>query len=76
MDVTMPAMSGYDATRIIKDRHPEIHVVILSSHTGEVYRAAARESRADGYIEKNTMKSGLALLFEQVGMKSAVRIAI
>lgn len=73
MDVSMPTMSGYDATRIIKDRHPETRVFILSSHSGEVYRSAARESNADGYIEKTSMKSGLSLLLEQT---PSVRIAI
>ncbi len=73
MDVSMPTMSGYDATRIIKDRHPGTRVVILSSHSGEVYRSAARESNADGFIEKNAMKSALSVLLEQT---PSVRIAI
>lgn len=73
MDVSMPAMSGYDATRIIKGRLPETRVVILSSHSGEVYRSAARESNADGYIEKSAMKSGLSSLLEPA---PSVRIAI
>lgn len=77
MDVSMPTMSGYDATRIIKDQHPETRVVILSSHSGEVYRSAARESEADGYIEKSAMKSGLSILLEQTSVGEVhVRMAI
>ena len=77
MDVSMPTMSGYDATRIIKEQHPETRVVILSSHSGEVYRSAALESHADGYIEKHTMKSDLTHLLEDSGIGSSnVRIAI
>ena len=77
MDVSMPTMSGYDATRIIKEQYPETRVVILSSHSGEVYRSAARESHADGYIEKNAIKSGLSHLLESAGVGfSNVRIAI
>lgn len=74
MDVSMPVLSGYDATRLIKERHPGTQVVILSSHSGEAYRSAARESRADGFIEKTTMKSGLSLLLGTAGER--VRIAI
>jgi len=77
MDVSMPTMSGYDATRIIKAQNPATRVVILSSHSGEVYRSAARESKADGYIEKHTVKSGLSYLLENSGITaSSVRIAI
>lgn len=75
MDVSMPVVGGYDATRAIKERHPGTRVVILSSHSGEAYRSAARESRADGFIEKATMKSGLSLLLEGTG-GSRVRMAI
>ncbi|HEX9614675.1 MAG TPA: response regulator transcription factor [Bacteroidota bacterium] len=75
MDVSMPTMSGYDATRIIKEQHPETRVVILSSHTGEVYRSAARESHADGYIEKNSMKNELTLLIAQ-NVHAGVRMAV
>ena len=75
MDVSMPTMGGYDATKIIKDRHPDTRVVILSSHSGEVYRSAARESHADGYIEKASMKMALVSLLESAPSQP-VRIAI
>jgi CheY-like chemotaxis protein len=59
MDLSMPGMSGFDATRVIKEKSPGTRVVVLSSHTREVYRKAATESRADAYIAKKTMKDGL-----------------
>ncbi|MEX1138070.1 MAG: response regulator transcription factor [Bacteroidota bacterium] len=64
MDVSMPTMGGYDATRIIKNQHPATRVIMLSSHVGEVYRTAARESEADGYIEKTSMKTELRQLLD------------
>lgn len=62
MDLTMPGMNGLDATRRIKENRPGTRVVVLSSHTGEVYRRAADDSHADGYIEKRSMKAGLSTL--------------
>lgn len=77
MDVSMPKLSGYDATKRIKQAHPETRVVILSSHTGEVYRSAATESLADGYIEKMSMKSALLTMLEQAhGQQPGIRVAI
>jgi len=77
MDVSMPKLSGYDATKRIKQAHPETRVVILSSHTGEVYRSAATESLADGYIEKTSMKSALLMMLEQAhGQQPGIRVAI
>lgn len=64
MDLSMPTMSGYDATRVIKGQRPATRVIILSSHVGEVYRTAARESEADGYIEKGNMKAELLQLLD------------
>lgn len=75
MDLSMPGLSGFDATRLIKERCPGIKVVILSSHVGEVYRKAAVDSAADGYIEKNSMKTALLSLLGN-GSEPSVRLAV
>lgn len=62
MDITMPGMNGLDATRRIKESLPGTRVIVLSSHSGDVYRRAADDSHADGYIEKRAMKAGLSTL--------------
>lgn len=66
MDLEMPIKDGFEATREIKRRMPKIRVVILSAYSSEVYRRAAREFGADGFIDKNSMKDALlALLMEE-----------
>ncbi|HLA69079.1 MAG TPA: response regulator [Bacteroidota bacterium] len=75
MDLTMPGMSGFDATRAIKNKHPETKVVVLSSHSGEVYRTAALGSSADDYIEKSSMKHALCIVLEQE-LNRPLRVAI
>jgi len=50
-------------------------VVVLSSHSGEVYRSAAFQSKADDYIEKNSLKLALRSLLHQELMRP-VRVAI
>ena len=66
MDLEMPKQDGFEATREIKRRWPKTRVVILSVYSSEVYRRAAREYLADGFIDKNSMKDALlAVLMDQ-----------
>jgi DNA-binding NarL/FixJ family response regulator len=75
MDLEMPNKDGFDATREIKRRSPETRVVILSMHSSDVYRRAAREFRADDFIDKNSMKYGLvAVLMNEQARRSSVAV--
>jgi YesN/AraC family two-component response regulator len=50
MDVRMPVMSGVDATRTIKDRWPEVRVVVLSMYRRHLDEA--KDAGADFFLEK------------------------
>jgi NarL family two-component system response regulator LiaR len=66
MDLEMPRRDGFEATREIKRRWPETRVVVISVYSSEVYRRAAREYLADGFIDKNSMKDALlAVLMDE-----------
>lgn len=52
MDLEMPVMDGYEATRQIKSRLPAPRVVILSVHAGSEERAKAIAAGADGFVVK------------------------
>jgi DNA-binding NarL/FixJ family response regulator len=66
MDLEMPKRDGFEATREIKRRWPKTRVVVLSVYSSEVYRRAAREFLADGFIDKNSMKDALlAVLMDE-----------
>ena len=52
MDVTMPGLSGMDATRLLRRDHPEIRVVGLSMHDSPEIAAAMREAGAAAYVTK------------------------
>ncbi len=78
MDLEMPVKDGFEATREIKRRMPKTRVVILSAYASDVYRRAARDFGADGFIDKNSMKDALlALLMEEQGRNAnaAVKVA-
>jgi DNA-binding NarL/FixJ family response regulator len=50
MDAKMPAMDGLAATRLIKERWPEVRVVVLTMYGA--HRADALASGADAFLVK------------------------
>jgi DNA-binding NarL/FixJ family response regulator len=52
MDLEMPVMDGYEATRQIKSRFPSYKVIALTVHDYESARAKARESGVDAFLVK------------------------
>lgn len=54
MDISMPNMSGIDATRSIVDNAPETGVVMLSVHSGERTVRDALAAGARGYLLKES----------------------
>ncbi len=54
MDISMPGTNGIVATRIIKERHPEIKVIMLTMMDEEAYVYESIKAGATGYLLKNT----------------------
>lgn len=52
MDIGLPRLDGIEATKQIKEKLPDIHVVMLTSHTQEMEVVAALASGADAYCIK------------------------
>lgn len=52
MDLEMPVMDGYEATRQIKKIQPGCRVIALSIHAGEPERQRASQAGVDDFIVK------------------------
>ena len=52
MDTDLPGMGGIEATRLLKEIHPELRVIILSSRSGEDIEDALGAG-ATGYLTKS-----------------------
>jgi DNA-binding NarL/FixJ family response regulator len=50
MDARMPVMDGVDATRLIKERWPQIRVILLTMYP--TYREDALDAGADAFLVK------------------------
>lgn len=59
MDITLPGISGIEATRRILDKSSSLSVMIFSIHEDEIYRQEAREAGAMAYVTKNALQSEL-----------------
>lgn len=53
MDLVMPEMDGATATRLLRERHPEIQVIVLTSFKEEDMVQGALAAGAIGYLLKN-----------------------
>jgi len=52
MDLEMPIMDGYEATRQIKSQIPSCRVIALTVHDYEAARMKARQSGVDAFLVK------------------------
>jgi DNA-binding NarL/FixJ family response regulator len=53
MDVRMPDMDGVEATKIIREAYPDIHVLMLTTFDDDIYVAEALNHGAAGYLLKD-----------------------
>lgn len=53
-DLNMPEMSGLELTRLIKAKYPLIKVIVLTMYNDRGIIKEIINSKADGYILKNT----------------------
>ncbi len=63
MDLKMPGMNGIQATARIRDRYPQIKVLVLTTYGADEWVFDAIHSGASGYLLKGTPR---ALLLEAV----------
>jgi DNA-binding NarL/FixJ family response regulator len=57
MDISMPGLNGIEATRQIRQNHPEVKVVVLSMHSNEEYVFQVLRAGASGYVLKQSDSS-------------------
>lgn len=66
MDLEMPVMDGYEASREIKMRWPACRVIAFSVHSYPGAREKARQAGADDFIEKG---APLSMILDKIGVR-------
>lgn len=59
-DISMPAMSGIEAVRQIRNVMPEIKFVFFTMHDANGYRREAQSAGAAGYVLKSSAREELS----------------
>ena len=59
MDISMPMLSGLEATRQICERYPDARILILTVHANEEYIVQALRAGAAGYLLKEAAPTDL-----------------
>ncbi len=69
MDIAMPDLSGYEATRRIKSAHKDMKVLILTMYDDEDLVARCLDAGASGYVLKDTPAAQLVYAIDMVARK-------
>lgn len=72
MDIRMPEMDGVVCTQIIKENHPEIKIIILTTFDDDEYVFNALKYGASGYLLKGTSTKELADAIRKVHQGTAM----
>lgn len=66
LDITMPGKSGLDALIEIRQKKPDLSILILSMHPEEEIAVRALKSGADGYLNKESVPGELIQAIRKV----------
>jgi len=66
IDLSMPKLSGIEATGIITKKHPDVKVLVLTMHENEEYVYQILKSGAGGYVLKSAGKEELSAAIRAV----------
>ncbi len=66
MDIRMPGMDGVEGTRLLKERYPEMKIVVLTTFDDDEYVFGALKNGASGYLLKGSSVSELSKAIQVV----------
>ena len=66
MDISMPEMTGLEASKIIGDKYPDVRIIILSMYKDEEYVMEGLNFNIAGYVVKDSVADEILVAIEKV----------
>lgn len=66
LDISMPNLQGIETARLVKIRHPEINILILTMHQEREFVIAAVSAGVEGYLLKEDAPQDLILAIQKI----------
>lgn len=66
MDISMPEMTGLEASKVIGDKFPDIKIIILSMYKDEEYVMEGLNFNVSGYVVKDSVADEILIAIEKV----------
>lgn len=66
MDLKMPILNGIQATKQIKEKYPQVHILVLTTYDADQWVLDAIRNGADGYLLKDAPRERLLQAIEEV----------
>ena len=63
MDIRMPGIDGVECTRLVKEKYPDIYIIVLTTFDDDEYIFSALKYGASGYLLKDV---GMEELYEDI----------
>jgi DNA-binding NarL/FixJ family response regulator len=59
LDIRMPGMDGFSASRLIKQKLPQVRIIILTIFDDPEYQDSVKKNGSDGYVVKSNLVKDL-----------------
>jgi len=66
MDISMPEMTGLEASKLIGDKYPDVKIIVLSMYKDEEYVMEGLNFNIAGYVVKDSVADEILVAIEKV----------
>lgn len=66
MDIEMPIMNGFEASEILKEKYPNIPIVIQTAHCSQAHKERAAQIGCNAFLAKPIIRKDFEIVLNQL----------